>query len=426
MTAPYDAAARTYLGAGWWPIPVLGRNTPVKYTTGYDGTVSTEKVEAWLTDDMLVRAQAGRGVRVDNIAIRHQGTLAIDVDHGYGDKNGVEQLAAYAQRAGLPPLPATWSSTARGDDSPSRQYLYRVPEEGVRYKTKPCNSVELCVWHHRFTVCAPTIHEKVDRPYAWYLPGAEGVPPSWGSPVDRFPTPGELPMLPTEWFQAFRGNAANADRTAAVVDLPELFASFPSGDPDGLVAHLITKWSDETQHVGHDEFKNALINALMVGREGHPGVPVLYEVLVNRYTGYLAVARPDEAEHEVRSLVDACVAIAQQKPVEQQPMVVEVEPVDEDTWNAFITTFTDDVRPWMGDNRQKWLRDALLSRPRGRVRTFQLHALKGIDEVISGHYSAQRAVDLLVEAAPAEIEDVKTELRVCLSAALSKMEGATR
>lgn len=425
MQAPYDFAGRVYLRNGWYPIPVRGKDLPIKGVTGYEGTVTIKKVDGWLDTDLDQRARNGRGVGFDNIALRHQGTLAIDVDHGYGDKDGVTQLAAYAARAGLPPLPATWSSTARGDDSPSRQYLYRVQAD-ERLKTKPCPSVELCNWHHRFTVCSPSIHPVTGTTYTWYQPGIEGVPPTWGDPFRGTPSLDDIPFLSAEWHRAFIGSVANADRTAATVAAPELLASFPEGEPDGLVRYLIEQYRDESVHVGHDEAKNALINAFMLGREDHPGVHELVQVLVDRFTSYLAVARPDVAEREARSLVAACAEIAQQKPLQEAPASPTVEPVDEDTWNAFITTFTADARPWMSDNRQKWLRDALLVRPRDRVRTFRHHALKAIDEVVLEHYSAQRAVDLLVESAPVEIEDVKTELRVCLSAALSNMEGATR
>lgn len=314
MSAPFDETARIYLGAGWWPIPVHGKAVPAKGTTGYGGTVTPEKVEAWLQDDLTARAVAKRGVGLDNIGLRHQLTLAIDVDQGYGVKSGVASLAAWAGKLGLPPLPATWSSTARGDDSPSRQYLYRIPEDAP-LKTKPCDSVELCCWHHRFTVVSPTIHPGTKTAYRWYLPGADGVPPSWGKTLDVIPSAAHLPHLPPEWWAAFRGGVANADRTAATVDLPELMATFPDGDPDGLVRWLIEKWSDPAQHVGHDEAKDALIHAFLLGREGHPGVRELYRVLVERFTTYLAVDRPDVAAVEVRSLVEACATIAQQKPI---------------------------------------------------------------------------------------------------------------
>jgi hypothetical protein len=397
----YDDAALDYLGEGWLPIPVRGKSIPVGKTTGYDGTVTVEKVAGWLNDDLNQRALDGRGVGVDSIGIRHHLTLAIDVDHGYGDKNGVQQLAEWATKLGLPPLPATWSSTARGDDSPSRQYLYRIAED-VTFKTKPCKSVELCTWHHRFTVCAPTIHPGTHTPYAWYLPGTDGVPPAWGARSDRIPAVDELAELPAEWFAALRGGVANADKSAVVVDLPELFATFTAGEPDGLVRHLITKWSDDGQHVGHDEFKNALINALMVGREGHPGVPELYAVLVDRYTRYLNVSRPDVAAHEVRSLVDACATIAQQKPVTRAadvlpPVGMGVDPLDypalatDEELDTWLDTYTRFDNPTRLGRRIHWMK----TDPACRL---TWHARHLVAETFTGNYPADRAVRALAGA----------------------------
>lgn len=311
----FDTAAGRYLSLGWSPIPVRGKAMPAKGSTGYDGTVTTPKVQAWLDDDPLIRARAGRGVGLDNIGLRHKLTLAIDVDHGYGDKDGAAQISRYAEKRSLPPLPGTWSSTARGDDSPSRQYLYRLPAD-ERFSTKPCPAVEICCWHHRFTVCAPTVHPTTGAQYRWYRPSEAGLPPTWGEPTDAWPVPDNLADLPRDWIAALRGGVANADRSAVVVDLTSLFATFTPGEPDGLVRHLINRWSDPAVHVGHDEAKNALINAFMLGREGRPGVPALYRVIVGRYVDYLSVARPDVAAAESRSLVAACAAIAQQKPIQ--------------------------------------------------------------------------------------------------------------
>lgn len=414
---PFDQSAEIYLAGGLLPIPVRGKSTPVKGATGYDGTVTFEKVNAWLHPDPVVRANANRGAGIDNIGIRHQLTLAVDVDHGYGEKNGVEQLAAYAAEHNLPPLPATWSSTARGDNSPSRQYLYRIPAD-ISFKTKPCKSVELCTWHHRYTVCAPSIHPDTGSAYTWYLPGEAGVPPTWGEPTDRVPRADMFAPLPAEWFEALRGNQANADRTVEVVAPAELVANFPAGDPDGLVNYLITKWSDPAEHVGHDEFKNAAIHAFLLGREGHTGVRDLLDVLWRRYIAYLNTARPDTAVFEARSLVNACATIAQQKPIKSEP-----GPVDDDTWAAFIATFTEDPRPRMAHNRATWLREAVNTKP-NPDHAFRYHAVKAFSEVIQGHYSATSAVAFLSAAAPHGAAD--TTLRACLAAALSNVERPAR
>jgi hypothetical protein len=461
MPAPFNAGAPLYLQGGLWPIPVRGKNMPVSGATGYDGTVTPEKVAGWLVSDVTLRAKNGRGVGVDNVALRHQLSLAIDVDQGYGSKGGVAELAAFAARLGLPPLPGTWSSTARGDDSPSRQYIYRI-EADERLKTKPCDSVELCNWHHRFTVCWPSIHPN-GNVYTWYQPGDDGVPPGWGAPIDGAPTLADFAWLPKEWYRAFLGTGPNAgrstvDRSVATVAVPELLATFPQGEPDGLVRYHITKWSDENQHVGHDEAKNALITAFMLGREGHPGVVELYEVIVGRLADYLATARPGLADLEMygsqgdNGLIAACADIAQQRPVKpivvgRMPTVEEfmagaevlpaegqvqapvIEPADDETWEAFRASFTLTARPRMGENRRAWLEEALLTRP-DPISTFQYHATKAIGEAMQGRYSSSVAVTLLRQVweardlGPAEYLDVI--MRACLTAALNDLEGAAR
>jgi hypothetical protein len=418
--APYNEAARAYQGSGWAPIPVLGKNMPVRGATGYEGTVTAEKIEAWLSTDWIVRARAGRGVDVDNIALRHQSTIAIDIDHGYGGKMGGLYLAELARKNGLPPLPATFSSTAReGRQAPSRQYFYRIPED-VAMKTKPCRDVELCTRFHRFSVVSPSIHPGRNVPYCWYEPGEDGIPPTWGARLDNvIPTLADIEDLPIEWFGFFRGaRQANADRSVTTVDLPDLLDTFPEGEPDALIRWLIAKWTD-AEHIGHDEMKDGGIHALLLGREGHPGARELYELLVRRHTEYLEGLRgtPDERPlREVDDLIKVTTEIAQQKPITTGP-----EPVDDDTWQAFLATFTDDPRPRMADKRAAWCRDAMITRSDPDQR-FMWHATKAFGEVIAGHYAAERAVDALSAIAP-ERSDT---LRVALAAALQAMEGATR
>lgn len=190
ITEPYDEAARLYLAAGWQPIPVHEKGPPVKGATGYAGTVTPVKVAAWLSPNPSTRHKAGRWWGANNIAIRHHETLAIDIDAG-----GDLELILYGARRGLPELPPTWSSTAHGPHSPIRQHLYRIPGD-LRFETHPCRGVDLCVWHHRYTVCWPSVHPGTGQLYRWYEPGGEAA--------DRAPAVSELAVLPQEWVAAFR------------------------------------------------------------------------------------------------------------------------------------------------------------------------------------------------------------------------------
>jgi hypothetical protein len=391
---------------------VFGKTQPVKGTTGYEGIVTDEKITAWLdpSPDYLVRARAGRGVRVDNVAIRHQLTAAIDIDQGYGSKNGVRQLGEWAAKHDLPPLPPTWSSTARGAESESRQYVYGIAED-ARFKTKPCNSVELCCWHHRFTVCWPSVHPNTGGTYEWYLPSDAGVPPTWGPVADRIPAPGELAMLPDAWFRAFRGNVSNLDPRAITVEPHELLDTFRVGEPDLWVAKQIEKWSNEDEHLGHDETKNALITAFMLGREGHTGVRQLYEQIVRRFTTYVQGVRPKEAQREIKSLIEACATIAQQKPV--RPVVINrmpstdefmagakvtwtnsevgTDPATDDELESFVASFTANEHPGRLVRRLRWM----TSDNPGRLAHHALYLVAG---AIAGDYPAEDAVRALVAA----------------------------
>lgn len=465
---PYDNSAEIYEMGGLFPIPIMGKDVPVGGATGYEGTVTPEKVMQWLHPDARVRAKAGRGTSLTNVGLRHWYTLAIDVDHGYGVKNGVEQLAEYARKLSLSPLPPTWSSTARGDDTPSRQYIYSI-EENFRAKTKPCKSVELCNWHHRFTVCAPSIHPKIGQPYAWYLPGEAGVPPTWGARTTRYPRHGDFTPLPADWTAAFRGTAANADRTVTTMALPMLLDSFTRGEPDGLVRHLLAKWGDETQHVGHDEAKNALINAFMLGREGHVGVHQLVDLLVRRLQAYLELDRPDKAQFEMYGdetrpgLIQAMADIAQQKPLNPtsvsraslkvtvitlkkgdvpdptdfmkpgvqfqyedetpvEPARPDIPTVDTEMFEAFRSSFPGPGSERMAQNREVWLREAMRTAPHA-IDGWYAHAVKALTDAIHGRYSADRAIELLTRTIPAGY-DPDHLLRAALHVALDSLEAA--
>lgn len=75
---------------GWnWLVP----SPRLNYTgsTGYDGMVTAEKRAVWLGDPRK---------RTANIAIRHRGTIAIDVDE-HDDKHGAAQLAHWEEQFGF-------------------------------------------------------------------------------------------------------------------------------------------------------------------------------------------------------------------------------------------------------------------------------------------------------------------------------------
>lgn len=197
---PYGSSAKRYLKLGWLPIPVAGKAYPEPGTTGKKGTVTPESAKA------LINSRRRR-----NVALRHDGTtMSLDVDGTDHDgKRGDRTLAKLSKAKHLGPLPPAWSSTARGDDSPTRQHFYRVPE-GVKLisdLTDPLEAalgrklakdehadVEVIHHDHRYSVVAPSVHPDTGAAYQWYDP--HGRPSEYPPHVD------ELPMLPRKWLEA--------------------------------------------------------------------------------------------------------------------------------------------------------------------------------------------------------------------------------
>lgn len=183
-------AAENYFQRGWSGIlefPAGEKSPPPTGRTGYEGINLP-------LDQCLRRFRGGR----TNLGLRLPPTVvAIDVDAystAKGEKTGDQTLVELERKLG--PLPATWSSTARGTDSPSRQYLFRVPE-GTHLragKNVGFAGIDLIQYFHRYTVCWPSTNAKADgAQYRWYRPD--------GSDSDgQVPSTVELPELPRKWI----------------------------------------------------------------------------------------------------------------------------------------------------------------------------------------------------------------------------------
>jgi P4 family phage/plasmid primase-like protien len=228
-SAPYGSSAKRYLKLGWWPIPVAGKAYPEPGTTGKKGTV-TEASALALVDSRRRR----------NVALRHDGTtMSLDVDGSDHDgKRGDKTLAKLEGKLG--DLPPSWSSTARGDTSPTRQRFYRVPD-GVKLvsdlqhlvtktdKTtgkKVDGGVEVIHRDHRYSVVAPSVHPDTGAAYQWY--DAHGRPSEYPPHVD------ELPMLPKPWLDA--------------LTIGEYVAPAPKGKPGKAVSKAPVDAEGMTRH----------------------------------------------------------------------------------------------------------------------------------------------------------------------------------
>ena len=111
----YAAAAPLYRAAGWMQVIPLpeGRKTPPP--SGFTGRsrkpVTDEQVQVW----SQATPNANTGIVIP------EGVLVLDIDAAQGHQvkaDGAKGISELSQELGM--LPATWSSTAHGIDSPAR------------------------------------------------------------------------------------------------------------------------------------------------------------------------------------------------------------------------------------------------------------------------------------------------------------------
>lgn len=293
----FSSAAKAYLKNGFKPLPVKNKFPPVSGATGHDGLVDEVSVKGW-------RATHGD----QNIAIRAEGWIGIDVDV-YKDKHGDRTLTNYEQRLGK--LPKTYSSTARGKASPSRQYFYRVPDN-TKLATKIGPDIEIIQFHHRYAMVSPSIHPDTKTLYEWYLPNGKKAP--------EIPHIDELPDLPDAWLADLQAAPDSVLLDNDVIEWEELLKTFPSSP----ACHVSETYRDKietiakTDHIGHDEALKLSLEGFMLGREGHSGVGEAIKALEGHFTSYLKETRPREAKTELKSVFNSQASIAQRKVVEDQ------------------------------------------------------------------------------------------------------------
>src|SRR5690606_25375880 len=219
---PFADAVVEYALAGWpciIPVPPDTKHPPPVGYTGAEGRdTDPETLVQWVGE----RGHYSIALRMPD------GVIGIDVDQyakGEVVKNGAATLAEAVERWG--PLPATWSSTARGE-GPSRISFYRVPPG--RYATKLGADVEVIQRHHRYAVVWPSPHAGAGSTYRGYDPA--------GLVVDAPPKPEELTELPASWVE---GLAAGASTAAA--------ASADQSSGEALFAQLEDDWRPECHEV---------------------------------------------------------------------------------------------------------------------------------------------------------------------------------
>lgn len=276
----YADAAPLYRNAGWdapLPLPRGQKFPPPSGFSGHDGAVPTaEQVSAWCAENPT-----------GNLCLRLGETVVgIDVD-AYGEKSGAQTLAEAEARWG--PLPPTYCSTSRSEDSVSGIRVFRVPpgtylRTGINFPDKKIGDIDLIQHHHRYLVACPSVHPDTGSIYRWYGPdGAE-------LRAGEVPRVEALPDLPEPWVEAlskdavrsevFDGSALNRPRLNSVVVDEALYGRLvaleDTGEPDRVVAdeldRAIRRLMDP-EGSRHDNTRDDVARLMRLHHAGRAGVP---------------------------------------------------------------------------------------------------------------------------------------------------------
>lgn len=263
-----------YAQAGWpciLPVPPIDKTPPPVGFTGAEGAdTNALQLVQWATS----HAQHAIALRMPD------GVIGIDVDQYVKkgkQKHGARTLAAKIAEWG--PLPATWSSTARGTaEGPgeSRIMLFRAPSQ--RYATRVAaahadgtstGDIEIIQRHHRYAVVWPSQHEV--GVYTWYDPQ--------GRPAQAPPKIDELAELPPAWVAALAEGASATSAASAPVEaghalLDQLLDDWRPECADITSARLTALDEIGTAEEGsrHDVMTGRVHQLVQLAAGGHTGV----------------------------------------------------------------------------------------------------------------------------------------------------------
>ncbi|MEE1296959.1 MAG: AAA family ATPase [Bifidobacterium sp.] len=292
---------RAYRLRGFYPVPIRpGRKTPAAR--------AWQHAPEWTAADydrMAAKySQCGVGLVGGEF-------IALDVDAAADHKKDADGVTAFRQlQHDLGELPATYTNTARGKDSPARHYLYRIPDA---YKGQKAHSPaagidiradggQICVW--------PTMHP-TGRQYVWYAPSGDET---------GVPSLSELPYLPDAWCKAIY--------TPAGLN-PTPTSSTPLNRPaDGPMCKAVTtalgKWTAAPGRKGsrHDTTRDAVHKLANMHAEGHRGALEAIETIRAQYVPMVSDARDGgqrTAEEEFTRMVDGMAAQLAATPASVDP-----------------------------------------------------------------------------------------------------------
>lgn len=251
----YTAAAPLYRAAGWMQVIPLpeGRKTPPP--SGFTGRsrkpVTDEQVQVW----SQATPDANTGIVIP------EGVLVLDIDAAQGHQvkaDGAKGISELSQELGM--LPATWSSTAHGIDSPARHLFYKVPE-GLAWKGGAIEGVDILQPGHRYSVVWPSIHPSGEM-YCWYTPS--------GAFSGTLPHIGDLATLPWKWVDYLR----KPDRVSNSTTLTPSY----SREYDDRMCKAVNTFLNKTlanpasKGSRHDTTLQAVWALVNFAQEGHRGL----------------------------------------------------------------------------------------------------------------------------------------------------------
>ncbi len=273
----FAGAALLYQQAGWpavLPVPPETKSPP---PTGYTGAEGLD------TPAELLASWASGKYAAYCVALRMpDGVIGIDVDEYVTAagrvKRGAGTLAACVEKWG--PLPATWTSTARGE-GPSRIAFFRVPPG--RYASVLQPDIEIIQRHHRYAVVWPSAHSELGTTYTWYAPD--------GTPAARLPGPADFPELPPAWVAGLAEGAAAAAPASASHASGEALLAALSVDARPVCSVMYDALdaaarvlADPDTGTRHDAMTARVHRIVQTAAMGHPGLGAALPGLRDQWT----------------------------------------------------------------------------------------------------------------------------------------------
>jgi hypothetical protein len=282
-TIGYAKAAPLYAKNGFKPVPIEGKVLLVRGATGRKGQVTLTKIADW-----------SRKHPTAGVALRAEGFISLDVDH-HDKKFGHDQLLGFIQKFGE--LPPTVSSTARGKESPSRQYFFRVDEE-IPLQSDPAPDIEIIQRTHRYSVVAPSVHPVIGRPYLWFGPD--------GSEMTRLPLIEDFAYLPNPWLFGLSRQTRSIERDGVYGGDIDAWMHWLGNEEPWWPAQSLLVDINACNHIGHNELMRFVYRIHKTRLEGENSLGPIFASLVELFRATTNNAEwSTELENAVRWVIGA-------------------------------------------------------------------------------------------------------------------------